>query len=138
ILDRNVYGRLAEILIGKQVASGPKGIEVDAELTQAMLDDHPRSQWWHIALKNEKAQSELEALRKQFDEGKERLEARFADKVDKLQRGDELPPGVMKMVKVFVAVKRKLQTGDKMAGRHGKIGRASCRERGRIVVGGRL
>src|SRR5690606_21601780 len=56
------------------------------------------------------------------DESKERLEARFADKVDKLQRGDELPPGVMKMVKVFVAVKRKLQTGDKMAGRHGNKG----------------
>jgi DNA-directed RNA polymerase subunit beta len=66
--------------------------------------------------------SEVEALRKQYDESKERLEARFADKVDKLQRGDELPPGVMKMVKVFVAVKRKIQPGDKMAGRHGNKG----------------
>ena len=66
--------------------------------------------------------SEIEALKKQFDASKARLEARFDDKVDKLKRGDELPPGVMKMVKVFVAVKRKLQPGDKMAGRHGNKG----------------
>jgi DNA-directed RNA polymerase subunit beta len=65
---------------------------------------------------------ELEALRRQFDEAKKRLDRRFEDKVDKLRRGDELPPGVMKMVKVFVAVKRKLQPGDKMAGRHGNKG----------------
>jgi DNA-directed RNA polymerase subunit beta len=122
ILDRNVYGRLAEILLGKQIASGPKGMEADAKVTQADLDELSRGQWWQIALKNEKAQAEVEALKKQYDESKERLEARFADKVDKLQRGDELPPGVMKMVKVFVAVKRKLQTGDKMAGRHGNKG----------------
>ena len=122
ILDRNVYGRLSEILLGKQIASGPKGMEADAKVSQANLDDLSHGQWWQIALKNEKAQSEIEALKKQYDESKERLEARFADKVDKLQRGDELPPGVMKMVKVFVAVKRKLQTGDKMAGRHGNKG----------------
>jgi DNA-directed RNA polymerase subunit beta len=61
-------------------------------------------------------------MRRQFDEARKRLDRRFEDKVDKLQRGDELPPGVMKMVKVFVAVKRKLQPGDKMAGRHGNKG----------------
>ena len=66
--------------------------------------------------------AELEAMRRQFDEARKRLDRRFEDKVDKLQRGDELPPGVMKMVKVFVAVKRKLQPGDKMAGRHGNKG----------------
>ena len=66
--------------------------------------------------------AELEALRRQFDDARRRLDRRFEDKVDKLQRGDELPPGVMKMVKVFVAVKRKLQPGDKMAGRHGNKG----------------
>src|SRR5947208_10448521 len=65
---------------------------------------------------------ELEAMRRQFDEARKRLDRRFEDKVDKLQRGDELPPGVMKMVKVFVAVKRKIQPGDKMAGRHGNKG----------------
>ncbi|MFA5600634.1 MAG: DNA-directed RNA polymerase subunit beta, partial [Phenylobacterium sp.] len=78
--------------------------------------------WWQIALDDEKAMGELEALRRQFDEARKRLDRRFEDKVDKLQRGDELPPGVMKMVKVFVAVKRKLQPGDKMAGRHGNKG----------------
>ncbi|MFN4355122.1 DNA-directed RNA polymerase subunit beta [Parvibaculum sp.] len=122
ILDRNIYGRLSEILLGKQIASGPKGMEADQKVSQADLDNLSRGQWWQIALKNEKAQAEVEALKKQYDESRERLEARFADKVDKLQRGDELPPGVMKMVKVFVAVKRKLQTGDKMAGRHGNKG----------------
>jgi DNA-directed RNA polymerase subunit beta len=65
---------------------------------------------------------ELEAMRNQYDESKKRLEQRFLDKVEKLQRGDELPPGVMKMVKVFIAVKRKIQPGDKMAGRHGNKG----------------
>jgi DNA-directed RNA polymerase subunit beta len=64
----------------------------------------------------------IEAIRRQYDEAKKRLEQRFVDKIDKLKRGDELPPGVMKMVKVFVAVKRKLQPGDKMAGRHGNKG----------------
>jgi DNA-directed RNA polymerase subunit beta len=122
ILERNVYGRLQELLLGKQIVSGPKGLEADSKVTQANLDSLTKGQWWQIALKNEKAMAEVEALKKQFDEGRDRLEARFADKVDKLQRGDELPPGVMKMVKVFVAVKRKLQPGDKMAGRHGNKG----------------
>ncbi|KAB7740282.1 DNA-directed RNA polymerase subunit beta [Parvibaculum sedimenti] len=122
ILERNVFGRLAELLIGKQVVAGPKGIEVGSKIGQATLDGLTKGQWWQIAVDGEKAMTDVEALKKQFDEGKERLEARFADKVDKLQRGDELPPGVMKMVKVFVAVKRKLQPGDKMAGRHGNKG----------------
>jgi DNA-directed RNA polymerase subunit beta len=87
-----------------------------------MLESLPKAHWWQLALRNDKPQGEVEALRKQYDEAKNRLEARFADKVDKLRRGDELPPGVMKMVKVFVAVKRKLQPGDKMAGRHGNKG----------------
>ena len=66
--------------------------------------------------------AEVEAIRRQYEDAKKGLEQRFVDKVDKLQRGDELPPGVMKMVKVFVAVKRKIQPGDKMAGRHGNKG----------------
>ncbi len=122
ILDRNSYGRLSEFLLGKIASGGPKGMKSDTKITQALLDDIPRSQWWQIALKNEKAMGEMEAMHGQYDESKSRLEQRFVDKVDKLQRGDELPPGVMKMVKVFVAVKRKLQPGDKMAGRHGNKG----------------
>jgi len=122
ILERNIYSRLEELLLHKQVAHGPKGIAPDAKVTPSMLESLPKVHWWQLALRNDKAQSEVESLRKLYDEAKNRLEARFADKVDKLRRGDELPPGVMKMVKVFVAVKRKLQPGDKMAGRHGNKG----------------
>ena len=122
ILERNIFSRLSEILLHKTVASGPKGLAPDTKITQSVLDAIPRHQWWQIGLRNEKSMAEIEALRKQYDESKQRLDKRFADKVDKLRRGDELAPGVMKMVKVFVAVKRKLQPGDKMAGRHGNKG----------------
>ncbi len=122
ILERNIYSRLREILLGKVAVSGPKLIEGETKLSETILDDYSRVDIWKIGLKNDKAMGEVEALRKQYEESKDRLEKRFEDKVDKLQRGDELPPGVMKMVKVFVAVKRKLQPGDKMAGRHGNKG----------------
>jgi DNA-directed RNA polymerase subunit beta len=122
ILDRNVYGRLAELLDGKAAIAGPKGFKKDSKITRAALDEYPRSQWWLFAAANDKLMAEIEAIRKQYEESKKGLEQRFLDKVEKLQRGDELPPGVMKMVKVFVAVKRKIQPGDKMAGRHGNKG----------------
>jgi DNA-directed RNA polymerase subunit beta len=122
ILDRNVYGRLRDILLDKEVARGPKGMRKGTLVTTETLDDVPRSQWWEIALKDEGMMAGVEAIRRQYDDAKKRLEQRFVDKIDKLKRGDELPPGVMKMVKVFVAVKRKLQPGDKMAGRHGNKG----------------
>ena len=122
ILDRNVYGRLAELLEGRQGIAGPKGFKKDTKITRTILDEYPRSQWWLFASPNDKVMAEIEAIRKQYDKSKKRLEQRFLDKVEKLQRGDELPPGVMKMVKVFVAVKRKIQPGDKMAGRHGNKG----------------
>jgi DNA-directed RNA polymerase subunit beta len=122
ILDRNVYGRLAELLEGRQGIAGPKGFKKDSKITRTVLEEYPRSQWWQFASPNDKLMAEIEAIRKQYDESKKGLEQRFLDKVEKLQRGDELPPGVMKMVKVFVAVKRKIQPGDKMAGRHGNKG----------------
>ena len=122
ILDRNVYARLAETLEGKRALSGPKGFKKDQVLTRALLEEQPRSQWWSFALETDQTMSEVEAMRKQYDESKKSLESRFLDKVEKLQRGDELPPGVMKMAKVFIAVKRKIQPGDKMAGRHGNKG----------------
>ena len=122
ILDRNVYNRLAELLENRQGIAGPKGFKKDTKITRAVLDEYPKSQWWLFASPNDKLMAEIEAMRKQYDESKKGLEQRFLDKVEKLQRGDELPPGVMKMVKVFVAVKRKIQPGDKMAGRHGNKG----------------
>ena len=122
ILDRNVYARLSDILMGKRALSGPKGFKKDQLLTKELTAEFPRSQWWTFALESDSTMTEIEAMRKQYDESKKSLESRFLDKVEKLQRGDELPPGVMKMVKVFVATKRKIQPGDKMAGRHGNKG----------------
>jgi DNA-directed RNA polymerase subunit beta len=122
ILDRNTFARLAEILTGKTGLAGPKGFKKGTVITREVMSEFPRSQWWLFALEDEKLQGELEALRAQYDDSKKALEQRFMDKVEKVQRGDEMPPGVMKMVKVFVAVKRKIQPGDKMAGRHGNKG----------------
>jgi len=121
ILNRNMTIRLRDLLVGKTAVSGPKGL-ARGKIEADKLEEISPGLWWQIALDDEKAMGELEAMRRQFDEGRKRLDRRFEDKVDKLQRGDELPPGVMKMVKVFVAVKRKLQPGDKMAGRHGNKG----------------
>jgi DNA-directed RNA polymerase subunit beta len=121
ILNRNMTARLRELLVGRTAVSGPKGLG-RGEITPAKIDEISPGLWWQIAVDDEKAMGELEAMRRLFDDARKRLDRRFEDKVDKLQRGDELPPGVMKMVKVFVAVKRKLQPGDKMAGRHGNKG----------------
>ncbi|HEU0097213.1 MAG TPA: DNA-directed RNA polymerase subunit beta, partial [Allosphingosinicella sp.] len=122
ILDRNTYARLGDILVGQTGIAGPKNFKRDTVLTREALAEYPRSQWWQFAVVDDALMTEIEAIQKQYDESKKRLEQRFLDKVEKLQRGDELPPGVMKMVKVFVAVKRKIQPGDKMAGRHGNKG----------------
>jgi DNA-directed RNA polymerase subunit beta len=122
ILDRNVYTRLTELLSGQKAIAGPKGFKRDTVLSKEIIEEYPRSQWWTFALDDDAVMAEVEAMRKSYDESKKGLESRFLDKVEKLQRGDELPPGVMKMVKVFVAVKRKIQPGDKMAGRHGNKG----------------
>ncbi|MCL6229658.1 DNA-directed RNA polymerase subunit beta [Bartonella bilalgolemii] len=122
ILDRSVYTRLADILTGKVVIEGPKGFPKGKTLDSTVMEQYPRYQWWQFAVEDEKLQNEIEALHKQYDESKKALQRRFMDKVEKVQRGDEMPPGVMKIVKVFVAVKRKIQPGDKMAGRHGNKG----------------
>jgi DNA-directed RNA polymerase subunit beta len=122
ILDRNVYARLKEMLFGKAATAGPKGYVVGTKLNDQMFEAQPRSKWWQFAVEDDKVMAEKEALNAQYEESRRLLEQRFIDKVDKLQRGDELPPGVMKMVKVFVATKRKIQPGDKMAGRHGNKG----------------
>ena len=122
ILDRNVYGRLADMLDGHVGTAGPKGFKKDATISHTEMSEFPRSQWWLFAVDDDKLMGEVEALRNQYDDSRKRLEQRFIDKVEKLQRGDELPPGVMKMAKVFIAIKRKIQPGDKMAGRHGNKG----------------
>ena len=121
ILERNTYDRLRKTLTGKEAAAGPKGFKT-GKITAGALEELSDRDLWEVALKSEKAQAEIDRLREQFDDAIRELEARFNDKVDKVQQGDDLPPGVMKVVKVFLAVKRKLQPGDKMAGRHGNKG----------------
>jgi DNA-directed RNA polymerase subunit beta len=122
IQERSFLNRLREKLLGRKAAGGFKGIKAGTELTDAVLAEHPRGSWRHIAVSEDSVMAEIETLKREYDAAVGRLQARFDSKVEKLQRGDELPPGVMKMVKVFVAVKRKLQPGDKMAGRHGNKG----------------
>jgi DNA-directed RNA polymerase subunit beta len=122
ILDRATYARLKDMLIGQTVAAGPKGVKKGAVIDDAMLAEQPRREWWKFAVEEDKLQSDLEAVKGTWEEALKSLDRRFAEKVEKLQRGDEMLPGVLKMVKVFVAVKRKLQPGDKMAGRHGNKG----------------
>jgi len=122
ILERNIYARLKSMVMGKVAVKGPKGVKANAIVDEDLLQSLSKGQWWQLALEDEDDAIIVEALNEQFEAQKRALEHRFEDKVEKVRRGDDLPPGVMKMVKVFVAVKRKLQPGDKMAGRHGNKG----------------
>jgi DNA-directed RNA polymerase subunit beta len=122
IQERAFLNRLREKLLGLKASGGFKGIKAGTPLTEEVLAEHPRGAWRHIGVQDDAVMAEIETLKREFDAAVAKLQARFESKVEKLQRGDELPPGVMKMVKVFVAVKRKLQPGDKMAGRHGNKG----------------
>jgi len=122
ILERSFQSRLSGMLINRKAVGGPKGLADGTKLTEEVLDEYTVGQMAQIVIANDKVMKDVESLKGQFEADIARLEARFENKVDKLQRGDDLSPGVMKMVKVFVAVKRKLQPGDKMAGRHGNKG----------------
>jgi len=122
IVQRSFNTRLRELLMNRKIAGGPRGIKVGGRVTESLLAEYQPDQWRQIAVTDEQVMTDIEQLRSQFDDSVGKLKDRFENKVEKLQRGDELPPGVMKMVKVYVAVKRKLQPGDKMAGRHGNKG----------------
>ena len=110
------------MLLGQVATAAPKSIKKGATLDDAAIEGTERHDWWKIAVKDDARQADIEALKGQYDEAVNVINRRLEDRVEKLERGDELPPGVLKMVKVFVAVKRKLQPGDKMAGRHGNKG----------------
>ncbi|MEQ7873257.1 DNA-directed RNA polymerase subunit beta [Sphingomonas sp. ASV193] len=122
ILNRATFARLKEMLIGQTATAVPKGVKKGAAIDEAALEETPKHEWWKIAVKDDAAQADLEALKAQYDEAAAVINRRLEDRIGKLEAGDELAPGVLKMVKVFVAVKRKLQPGDKMAGRHGNKG----------------
>ena len=122
IQERSFLNRLRERLVGQTAGAGFKAFKSGSSITEDLLAEQPRGSWRNVVVQDDAVMAEIETLKREFDAAVGRLQARFDSKVEKLQRGDELPPGVMKMVKVFVAVKRKLQPGDKMAGRHGNKG----------------
>jgi len=122
IQERSFLNRLREKLLGRKAAGGFKGLKSGTLIDEAVLAEFPRGSWRHIGVQDDAVMLDIETLKREYDAAVGRLQCRFDSKVEKLQRGDELPPGVMKMVKVFIAVKRKLQPGDKMAGRHGNKG----------------
>ena len=122
IQERSFLNRLSETLTGQSAGAGFKGIRTGTKITPEILAEHPRGAWRNVVVQDDAAMASIEILKREYDAAVKRLQDRFESKVEKLQRGDELLPGVMKMVKVFVAVKRKLQPGDKMAGRHGNKG----------------
>jgi DNA-directed RNA polymerase subunit beta len=123
IIEAGFAEKIKEIVLGKKLAADIKDkAKKGKEITEELLDDLPKSQWKKISVADEKAMSKLEKLHKELDLAVEKINKWYDDQVEKLRSGDELPQGVLKMVKVFIAVKRKLQRGDKMAGRHGNKG----------------
>jgi DNA-directed RNA polymerase subunit beta len=129
ILDRNVYARLM-LLVGKKVRRGRRAARTRQD-HRGNARHSPLAVVGNRLVRTPRRKAEWRPCRSSTRTPRKASKRRFVDKVDKLQRGDELPPGVMKMVKVFVAVKRKIQPGDKMAGRHGNKGvvSRSCRAR---------
>ncbi len=125
IIRRSFDARLQSMLMGQKVVDAPKGIAKNATVTEEVLAAVPSSQWRKIVVKDEEVMARIEEFLAAFDARVEKVQKHFENKVEKVQRGDDLLPGVLKMVKVFIATKRKIQTGDKIAGRHGNKGTIS-------------
>jgi len=122
IMEDDIYSRVESMLQGKVAEGGPKQIAAGAKITKDYLADIGRDKWFEIHLRNEDANADLEKISDQLKEMRKGFEERLEDKRVKLTTGDDLAPGVLKMVKVYLAVKRRVQPGDKMAGRHGNKG----------------
>ncbi|HKQ26403.1 MAG TPA: DNA-directed RNA polymerase subunit beta [Burkholderiales bacterium] len=122
IVEDDAFGRIERLLIGKSANGGPKKLVKGTKITKAYLQDIERYHWFDVRLTNEEAAQQLERLQEGLEQTRKAFDAAFEEKKRKLTSGDELPPGVQKMVKVYLAVKRRLQPGDKMAGRHGNKG----------------
>ena len=121
ILEAAIYDRLRSQLLGK-TANGGAGLKKGDTVTSLVLDSLPRKEWFGLRMKDEEATDAIERAQKQIEAHEKEFERRFQDKRGKITQGDDLAPGVLKMVKVFLAVKRRIQPGDKMAGRHGNKG----------------
>ena len=122
IVEEDIFGRIEKILMNKTAIGGPKGIKKGDKLTNDRLAGLSKYEWFDIRIGNDKDSKQLEAMKENFNFAKKEFDSRFEEKKRKLTQGDELPPGVQKMVKVYLAVKRRIQPGDKMAGRHGNKG----------------
>ncbi len=122
IYEDDIFERARRMLVGKQADAGPSKLKAGTKISGAYLDDLDREKWFDIRLHTEAAQQELEAMAKQLKAQREEFDKKFTSKKTKITQGDELAPGVLKMVKVYLAVKRRVQPGDKMAGRHGNKG----------------
>jgi len=122
IVERDAFGRVERLITGKKANGGPKKLAKGSEITKAYLDDIDPHHWFDIRVADEEIAHQLEQVREGLEQTRKDFDAAFEAKRKKLTQGDELPPGVQKMVKVYVAVKRRLQPGDKMAGRHGNKG----------------
>ncbi len=122
IMEAGVYQRIEKLLIGQVAAGGPSGLKAGDKITSEYLEETTREKWFEIRLKDDVANKQLEDAAEQFSALKEDFDRRFEEKRAKITSGDDLAPGVLKMVKVYLAVKRRIQSGDKMAGRHGNKG----------------
>jgi DNA-directed RNA polymerase subunit beta len=122
ILEGDIFARVAKLLIGKVAQSGPAQLKAGTEITQAYLDNLKHSDWLKIRMKDEDINLQLEAVAEQVEQQRKDFDEKFEIKRKKITMGDDLAPGVLKMVKVYLAVKRRIQPGDKMAGRHGNKG----------------
>ncbi|KAF0161692.1 MAG: DNA-directed RNA polymerase subunit beta [Rhodocyclaceae bacterium] len=122
IVERDTFARIEKLLLNKVAAKGPKKLVKGTKITKAYLESVEHYHWFDISLVDEDAQQQLENLRDSVEQTRKDFDVAFEAKRKKLTQGDELPPGVQKMVKVYLAVKRRLQPGDKMAGRHGNKG----------------
>ena len=122
ILEDDLFSRLRTELSGKAASGGPRKLKAGAAVSAEYLDDLPREEWFEIRLRDEAASESLEAARRRLADQHKEFERRFEGKKAKITAGDDLAPGVLKMVKVYLAVKRRIQPGDKMAGRHGNKG----------------
>ncbi len=122
IIEADLYQRVERMLTGKTAEGGPEGLNPGARITKAYLSKLPRERWFEIRLRNEQINEQLEIIADQLQQQRQAFDAKFEEKRGKLIQGDDLAPGVLKMVKVYLAVKRRIQPGDKMAGRHGNKG----------------
>jgi DNA-directed RNA polymerase subunit beta len=122
ILENDIYDRVEKMLVGKKAAGGPNKLKADSTITKAYLAELSRDKWFEVRLKNEEAASQLERTKERLVQQREEFDVRLEEKRGKITAGDDLAPGVLKMVKVYLAVKRRVQPGDKMAGRHGNKG----------------